>query len=189
MPHDKNGNELKTGDWVNVPCEILQVSQNDTACNVTVKARLLPLGGEYMPVVCMNTRQVELVEQEPVMVTAGLLDLLKYLKQLKDLVGSEYFGELKDIALAALDQDWRAVHHLTFVLGEKWTADLLWPKVKLAVMPDPAIYTAMMEAFDAMADATMVSMADGQAIDPATWLLIIRGVLELIKFIKDRNKK
>ncbi|GEM_PF-6106672 len=37
MPHDKNGNELKAGDRVNLECEVISVTPSETYCNVTLK--------------------------------------------------------------------------------------------------------------------------------------------------------
>lgn len=56
MPHDCSGKELKVGDRVILFCTIKDISQNETACNVTVEACDDFDIGEYKPVITTNSR-------------------------------------------------------------------------------------------------------------------------------------
>ncbi len=62
MPHDRYGKELKVGDSVLVPCNVVSVSPGEEACNVTVEPSLMPEGVSYKPTIVLNSKQIEKVE-------------------------------------------------------------------------------------------------------------------------------
>ena len=60
MPHDINGEELKIGDIVNIPCRIKQIHLTGEYCNVTVETcgRMFP--SDYRTEFVLNSKQVEI---------------------------------------------------------------------------------------------------------------------------------
>ena len=64
MPHDKNGNVLKEGDRVDVPCIVKSITPGDEYCNVNLET-LVPMPPYTVPsTIVLNTKQVEKVEGE-----------------------------------------------------------------------------------------------------------------------------
>lgn len=62
--HDRNGNPLKVGDKVNVPCIITACQSGDTEyCNVTLNTEVPMDGRPYT--LSLNAKQTELVESAP----------------------------------------------------------------------------------------------------------------------------
>jgi hypothetical protein len=60
MPHDANGNVLRPGDLVNIPCTVIAVHQESDACNVDLEFDLsMPCRDGAKDRYCaINTRQV-----------------------------------------------------------------------------------------------------------------------------------
>jgi hypothetical protein len=59
MPHDSKGQEIRAGDRVTVEFEVTSVSQNETACNVSLQAVDVANSGEsYRPMVACNSKLV-----------------------------------------------------------------------------------------------------------------------------------
>ncbi len=60
--HDRNGNPLKVGDKVNVPCVITACQVSDAEneyCNVTLQTEVPMAGNAYT--ISLNAKQTELV--------------------------------------------------------------------------------------------------------------------------------
>jgi hypothetical protein len=64
MPHDKNGNPLKVGDRVDIPCIITGISAGDDYCNCIVETteKMAP-EYKYTNTYSLNTKMVERVEE------------------------------------------------------------------------------------------------------------------------------
>lgn len=115
-----------------------------------------------------------------------MLDLLKHLKDLKALLGAQYYGELKEVALAALAGDWKGVAGKMLDLAKAVVMDQLFPV--------PAVKAGVAEvdldaAFSDLEDATLdvgAAAADPAAIDPNTIISLVLIVFELIKQFKKR---
>lgn len=119
-----------------------------------------------------------------------MLDLVKRLRDLKDLISPAYYADLLALVRNAIGGDWRTVHTRLFILLGQVTEDLLFGptltrKVEAAAAPDS---TAELDAaFDDLAKQTVTTTADAK-VDPGTWLAIVGAVVELIKLIRDRKK-
>ena len=59
MPHDKNGSLLLVGDEVILRAKVLNITEGETACNITTEALERPEGEEYYPQICGNSRFYE----------------------------------------------------------------------------------------------------------------------------------
>lgn len=58
MPHDRDGNVLQAGDFVQVPCVIESVQVSEEFCNVTLKTET-PMPPYTEPsTITINTKQV-----------------------------------------------------------------------------------------------------------------------------------
>ena len=58
MPHDKNGQILKVGDKVNVPCVVKEVHAGDEYCNLSLETEEVMFPGEQKSGMVLNTKQV-----------------------------------------------------------------------------------------------------------------------------------
>jgi len=58
MPHDKNGQLLKVGDKVNVPCTVKVVQLGKEYCNLSVETDELMYPGDNKSTVTLNSKQV-----------------------------------------------------------------------------------------------------------------------------------
>lgn len=64
MPHDKNGNVIKSGDFVTIKFLVKDVYNEDGFCNVNlVSTEVMPGNGYPLNVSSVNTRQTELVKE------------------------------------------------------------------------------------------------------------------------------
>lgn len=61
MPHDKNGNVLKVGDIVNVPCKIKSISMGEEYCNVELQTIEKMFPSDNTSTMNLNAKQVEFV--------------------------------------------------------------------------------------------------------------------------------
>jgi hypothetical protein len=59
MPHDKNGSLLFVGDEVILRAKVLNITEGETACNITTEALERPEGEEYYPKICGCSRFYE----------------------------------------------------------------------------------------------------------------------------------
>ena len=58
MPHDRDGNVLEAGDFVNVPCVVTVVHTGDEHCNVSLETQY-PMPPYSTPSnLSLNTKQV-----------------------------------------------------------------------------------------------------------------------------------
>lgn len=66
MPHDMHGAPLAAGDVVTLTCQVMDVTDVKTACNVCVQV-IRPAGCDekYPPVVSLNSKLVEKIPAEP----------------------------------------------------------------------------------------------------------------------------
>lgn len=116
-----------------------------------------------------------------------MLELLKHLKDLKSLVGPAYYGDLKDIALAALGQEWKQVHHLGWVLGEKVSENYLFPAPMVAIGIAEAELDA---AFADLENATTEIKAAGEAqFDPTPYIKLFLMLAEFIRKRRENKNK
>lgn len=109
-----------------------------------------------------------------------MLELLSRLKDLKALVGPAYYGDLKDIALAALGQEWKRVHHLMWGLGEKVSESYLFPAPMVAIGIAESELDA---AFAELENATVeVKAGAGEAqFDPTPYVQLFLLIAEFIR--------
>ena len=64
MPHDVNGNLLRVGDKVNVPCVVESIAVTEEYCNATLKTvHLMPPNNTSSFICSVNTKQVELISR------------------------------------------------------------------------------------------------------------------------------
>jgi hypothetical protein len=60
MPHDCNGNVLRVGDIVDIPCRVAVIHEGEDYCNVNLET-IYPMYPESaLTVISLNTKQVEL---------------------------------------------------------------------------------------------------------------------------------
>ena len=65
MPHDMNGNILKVGDIVSIPCRITQIQLGEDYCNVSLETvKTMPPENKYTSSYSLNTKQIELVRSK-----------------------------------------------------------------------------------------------------------------------------
>lgn len=63
MPHDRDANELRVGDRVNVPCRIKAIHQTEHYCNVDLET-LMPMPPTESPSgIALNAHQVVLAPE------------------------------------------------------------------------------------------------------------------------------
>lgn len=58
MPHDRDGKELKVGDFVDVPCMVDSIITGEEYCNVTLKTTENMFPSESPTTVVLNAKQV-----------------------------------------------------------------------------------------------------------------------------------
>lgn len=58
MPHDRDGNTLEAGDFVNVPCVVKMVSTGEEYCNVTLETQESMYPGDNKSGMSLNAKQV-----------------------------------------------------------------------------------------------------------------------------------
>lgn len=117
-----------------------------------------------------------------------MLDLVKKLRDLKDLIPAVYYDDLTQIVLAAIGGDWRTVHTLLFEMAAEITSNLLFgaaTTAPMAVAPAPDLDAALTQ----LEQQTVTAAATPEAIDPGTWVIVIGAVVELIKLIREKRKK
>jgi len=59
MPHDREGKELKIGDFVYVPCTVIAIQETDTYCNISLETVEAMPPTDTKSYMSLNTRQVE----------------------------------------------------------------------------------------------------------------------------------
>jgi len=64
MPHDMNGNVLKAGDAVVVPCTVKEIQTGEEYCNVTLETNFVLYPGDARTSIVLNARQVALNKHE-----------------------------------------------------------------------------------------------------------------------------
>lgn len=62
MPHDRNNQELKAGDRVNIACVVKEVHTGTDYCNITLETVEPMYPGNHKTTLVLNTKQVEKVE-------------------------------------------------------------------------------------------------------------------------------
>ncbi len=63
MPHDKNGQELKVGDTVNIEATVTDVQLGEEFCNVNLETVEPMFPGEHKTLIVLNARQTEKVDK------------------------------------------------------------------------------------------------------------------------------
>lgn len=58
MPHDKNGQLLKEGDLVNVPCVVKSITTGEEFCNLSVETTEPMYPGDQKNFITLNAKQV-----------------------------------------------------------------------------------------------------------------------------------
>lgn len=116
-----------------------------------------------------------------------MLELISKLKDLKSLLGPEYYADLLTLAKDVWAKDWRGAMNLVFDLAQRFANDKLFPH---PVVMGYAPHTADEMVLDAVIakmeepQAVMATADDAKAIDPATILFIITTVMELIRRLR-----
>jgi len=64
MPNDREGNEVKVGDPVQLTGRVLRVDQNIDGCNCQISIDAPE--HEFHPVLLLNTRSLVLADDEPI---------------------------------------------------------------------------------------------------------------------------
>lgn len=117
-----------------------------------------------------------------------MLELLSKLKDLKSLVGPAYYGDLKDIALAALGQEWEKVHDLTFDLAKKVSKNYLFPSVTIAAAV--GLEAELDAALADLENATVEVKASAEAqFDPTPYIQLFLLIAELIRKRRENKDK
>ena len=60
MPHDMQGNELKVGDIVSIPCKVKAIHLTEEYCNVDLETCAVMPPSDHRLNVTLNSRQVVL---------------------------------------------------------------------------------------------------------------------------------
>jgi hypothetical protein len=58
MPHDRDGQELKVGDLVNVPCRVKAIHLTEDYCNVDLEVRHPMPPAQTINTLALNAKQV-----------------------------------------------------------------------------------------------------------------------------------
>ena len=117
-----------------------------------------------------------------------MLELIGKLKDLKSLIGVEYYDDLKSVVLALLAGDWKAATGLLFDLAKAVVIDRVFGDTAGilenfdAVTPaaenaEEVAETELNAAFDELSKQTVTASV-------GTWLTIIVTVIDLIKKFK-----
>lgn len=119
----------------------------------------------------------------------SMLELMKRLMDLKGLVGADYYGDLREIALAALSQDWEKVIGLEFDLAKKVTLDQLFPTVRgqASAVTESDLDAVLTQLGDSTAEVTTAAADPNAKITPGEIITIITLVADLIKMWRERR--
>jgi hypothetical protein len=58
MPHDRDGELLKVGDEVNIPCRVKEIQMTEEFCNCTLESNQPMYPGNNRSSFVVNTKQV-----------------------------------------------------------------------------------------------------------------------------------
>ena len=120
-----------------------------------------------------------------------MLDLLAKLRDLKDLIGADYFVDLKGIVTALLNRQWQTATELLFDLMKKFAIGYAFPKpVTMRTVEAVENENGELEAlFVQLESQTVVVTASGEAsMTPGEWIAIITLVADFLKAFRDRRK-
>lgn len=122
-----------------------------------------------------------------------MLELISKLKDLKSLLGPEYYADLLALAKAVWVKDWVGVTDLAFDIARRFVHSKLDPVPMMAVgvksygewhcPSDEFVLDAVLAKMEEP-QAVGATADDAKAIDPATILFIITTIAELIRRLR-----